>query len=197
MKRNRVPPGAGQPGVDQLSHLFMLAFLAALAMLFLSTLALYFVFMARSAVWPPAGTPLMPPAFWLGLPLLILGSIAMHAALGKAAQQLPAACAGLVLATFLLALAFAALQVAGLRGLLAAGLNLKSQFGALVAVMSVLHAAHVAGGLVALALTYFRARRGVFRPGALASLRSAAMYWHFLDAVWLGMLALLWATGWR
>jgi len=64
-------------------------------------------------------------------------------------------------------------------------------FLAVFYVLTGTHALHVIGGLVLLAVVTYKAFRGdytsVYHPGV----RYSAMYWHFLDAVWLIMFTLL------
>jgi cytochrome c oxidase subunit 3 len=51
-------------------------------------------------------------------------------------------------------------------------------------VLTGLHAAHVVGGLLAIALA-------IARPAGAARVRFCALYWHFLGVVWLVIVALL------
>lgn len=51
------------------------------------------------------------------------------------------------------------------------------------------HAAHVLGGLMALVYVTSKLRRGVLRRSTFAA---AAQYWHFMGALWLYLLLLLW-----
>ena len=55
-----------------------------------------------------------------------------------------------------------------------------------------LHAAHVVGGLVPLGITLVRAFLGKYTWGAYGGVRNVALYWHFLDFVWLVLFAVLW-----
>jgi cytochrome c oxidase subunit III len=50
--------------------------------------------------------------------------------------------------------------------------------------MTGLHALHVVGGLVPLALVTIAAFQDMYGPKKNAAIRYTAMYWHFLDAVW-------------
>lgn len=56
-------------------------------------------------------------------------------------------------------------------------------------VLTGLHAAHVLGGLIA--LVWALARAGTSPSFARDTIHSCAMYWHFLGAVWLCLLAML------
>jgi cytochrome c oxidase subunit 3 len=59
-------------------------------------------------------------------------------------------------------------------------------------VLTALHALHVIGGLVPLCVVWWRAGRGGYSPQHPEGVVYCAMYWHFLDAVWLLLYATLW-----
>lgn len=53
------------------------------------------------------------------------------------------------------------------------------------------HAIHVLGGVVALAVFWFRARRPLYAPGAAIGPRLTATYWHFVDGLWVYLFLVL------
>jgi heme/copper-type cytochrome/quinol oxidase subunit 3 len=59
-------------------------------------------------------------------------------------------------------------------------------------VLTGLHAAHVIGGLPPLMLVWWRARNGRYSAAHPEGAVYCAMYWHFLDAVWMALYATLW-----
>ena len=54
-----------------------------------------------------------------------------------------------------------------------------------------LHAAHVIGGVILLGVVTARAAQGRYGSGRHNGVTYAAMYWHFLDAVWIVLFAVL------
>ena len=64
----------------------------------------------------------------------------------------------------------------------------------MVAVLALLHALHVAGGVIALGIVSIRSLLGRYDHERHWPVDFAAQYWHFLDAVWLCMLAAFWLT---
>ena len=64
----------------------------------------------------------------------------------------------------------------------------------MVVVLAILHALHVAGGVIALAIVSILALLGRYDHERHGPVDFAAQYWHFLDAVWLCMLAAFWLT---
>src|SRR5690606_2894470 len=66
--------------------------------------------------------------------------------------------------------------------------------GGMVVVLAFLHALHVAGGVIALGIVAARSAMGRYDHERHFAVDFAAQYWHFLDLVWLVMLAAFWMT---
>jgi len=64
----------------------------------------------------------------------------------------------------------------------------------MVFVLAFLHALHVAGGVLALGLVAVRSLTGRYDHERHWPVDFAAHYWHFLDGVWICMLAAFWWT---
>jgi cytochrome c oxidase subunit 3 len=58
-----------------------------------------------------------------------------------------------------------------------------------------LHAIHLLCGIVVLIVFLRCARQVVRRPRYLAGLRTAGLYWHFIDVVWIFLYALIYLPG--
>ncbi|MFH0982206.1 MAG: cytochrome c oxidase subunit 3 [Planctomycetota bacterium] len=54
-----------------------------------------------------------------------------------------------------------------------------------------LHGAHVIGGLVPLTVVTTKAFRGRYTRDYYPGVKYVAMYWHFLDVVWLVMFVVI------
>jgi cytochrome c oxidase subunit 3 len=93
-------------------------------------------------------------------------------------------------ATLALGVLFVAGQVAAWRALAAQGVFLATgPAGAFFYVLTAAHAAHVLGGLTALAYMRHRVRHATAVPfGALGAVTT---YWHFMDGLWLYLFFLL------
>jgi len=173
-------------------RLGMWLFLASLTMLFGGCLVGFIVIRVQAPVWPPVGSPGLPSAFWISTTLLVLIStvlvLAERAADAAAASRLTRMASIAVL----LGVAFVLSQVSGWAQLAAASelpQNNLYLFG--VYVLSFLHVLHVVGGLVPLVWVALRSRRGGYTAEDHEGVTLAAMYWHFLGVVWLGILAVL------
>ena len=62
-------------------------------------------------------------------------------------------------------------------------------------VLTGIHAAHIIGGLIPLAIVASRATTDRYTPTYYPGVRYTAMYWHFLDAVWLTLFVTLLFAG--
>ena len=58
-------------------------------------------------------------------------------------------------------------------------------------VLTALHALHILGGLIFLATVTAKSFAGRYSPDYHPGVTYAAMYWHFLDVVWLIMFVLI------
>ena len=55
--------------------------------------------------------------------------------------------------------------------------------------LTALHGVHVIFGVIPIAVTAFRSRSSTYNAEAHEGVLMCAMYWHFLDAVWLVIFA--------
>jgi heme/copper-type cytochrome/quinol oxidase subunit 3 len=154
----------------------MAVFLGACAMLFAALLFAYAVVRTQASAWPPPGTPVFPRGAAAANGLLL---IAAGLALRRARVRGPAwTAAALGLGTLFL------LMQAALWGRLVAA-HLGPGTGALGDVffaLSIFHALHVLGGLIAISLLLRPGARPDARPRRL---RLATLYLNFVAAVWV------------
>jgi heme/copper-type cytochrome/quinol oxidase subunit 3 len=140
----------------------------------------------------PEGAPPLPRSLLVSTLVLLASSGTMHATVRsvRAGNGGAGRMAGL---TLLLGLAFLAVQVWAWLDLWRAQLRLAdSLYAWTFYVLTGLHAAHVIGGLVPLAVVWRRAAAGRYSRAHPEGAVYCAMYWHFLDAVWLALYATLW-----
>lgn len=168
----------------------MWLFLAALGMLFASSMAAYVIVRVRAV----AGQVELPALLWLSTVIMLVSSVTMHAALTAVRRERQQTFRSMILATLVLAVLFVMVQVPAMAALLGAHGTMRAQgmhvYG-LVFFLVLLHALHVVGGVAGLARIAFYARLGRFDHESHASVRHIAMYWHFLDIVWLVMFGTL------
>jgi cytochrome c oxidase subunit 3 len=180
---------------NRAGRLGMGLFLISLGMLFAASLIGYIVIRLQlGREWPDL--PPLPKALWLSTAVLALSSATMHWAMVNLRSRRTAALRLAMLLTTMLGLTFLGIQAAcwlEWRGpVLARGSEANPYRFALTAfyVLTALHAAHVIGGLVP--MSYVTARLMASRANrARPALEPLAMYWHFLDAVWMVLFLML------
>lgn len=59
-------------------------------------------------------------------------------------------------------------------------------------ILTWIHALHVLGGIVPFGFVIVNARRGRYGPGRTRGLENCALYWHYIDAVWVLIAIALW-----
>jgi heme/copper-type cytochrome/quinol oxidase subunit 3 len=187
-RRHHTPPGTGTFG--------MWLFLAALTMLFAATLAAYILLRIRAGAGPPLGDLAVPAVFWASTAAILTSSYTMHRALQSVRAERQTRFRNALLLTLLLAAAFLLLQAPGMTELVTTHLGQASTalYGLMFFLVAV-HAAHVIGGLIPLMVITVRANMGRYDHESHAPVKYVAMYWHFLDGVWLVMLFVLLVLG--
>jgi cytochrome c oxidase subunit 3 len=144
-------------------------------------------------MWPPPGVPRLPialPAVNTAVLLASSGAIAQGVrALRKGRRRALSAClavAAVLGATFLV------LQVVVWRDVWAAGLLPSTgAYGSVFYGLTALHALHVAAGLLVILFVLVRSLLGKYTEHNVMKVRLPAMFWHFVDAVWVLMFVSL------
>lgn len=173
----------------------MKVFLASLSMLFAATILGYFWTRSRAESWPPPGMPPLPGGLWLSTAIILVSSATIQWALGAVRAERQASLRVALLTTSLLGLVFLVCQAVNWTHLLAGGSNMpKNLYSFLFYFLTGLHAAHVIGGLIPLGWITARAYRGAYTSADHAGVTYCAMYWHFLDVVWVILFLILVTT---
>jgi len=177
-------PGAGVLG--------MWVFLATLTVLFLASIVGYLVVRLKATDWPPPGMPRLPGGLWLATLVLLAASVTIHLALRAIRAGERKASTRWLGATLALASAFLAVQSWNWWGLIRVRVTAASNLYAFTFFMLTgLHAAHVIGGIALLAVVLAHSLHGRYESGHHPGVTYAAMYWHFLDVVWLVLFAVM------
>jgi heme/copper-type cytochrome/quinol oxidase subunit 3 len=176
----------------------MVLFIAVEATLFALLLASYFYLRFRSGpVWPPDGIEnpklelvlVMSAILWSSsLPVHLAHSAIKRGQQGKLRAYL--ALGFLLGATFLV-----------LQGAMEYPDILRHEFtprtdayGSMFFTITGFHGAHVAVGLLMNAWVQLRARQGAFDQHRHVSVQNFVLYWHFVDVVWVFVLATLYLS---
>jgi heme/copper-type cytochrome/quinol oxidase subunit 3 len=196
----------------------MYLFLVALAVLFASSMAGYVLVRtgvvfgddapvpgqpaapaASQVKMPPLGFLEFPKGLWLSTVLVFAASVTIQKAVTAVRRERQADLRKWLNTTLVLSAAFVVVQAPSMWLLLSRhgqsmGAGGTTLYG-LVFFFILLHALHVVGGVVALAVNCVKARRGAYDHEHYAGVRFSALYWHFLDGVWMFMFGTMFLFG--
>ena len=172
----------------------MVVFVASEAMFFATFFGAYFTIYSVNPVWPPAGFPHLKPELATVLTVVLVSS-SLTLQLGVRAIRRDRARLLLfwVGLTILLGAAFLGLQLYDY-SLLGFGVR-DGIFGSLFYVMTGMHMAHVFGGVVFLVLVLLQGLGGQLSDASHDSLEAGAIYWHFVDVVWICLFTTFYVLG--
>ena len=182
------PEKGGSPGIiGDPARFGLLAFMGTVSMLFIGFTSAY-ILRRASADWLPLPAP---PVLWLNTGILGLSSAALEVARRRLRGWDLASAQKWGTATAALGLAFLAGQFVGWQQLRAQGVFLASNpHSSFFYLLTGVHGLHLFGGLAWGLVVVARLRRMTLTPGE-DGLRLFATFWHFLGAVWLYLLFLL------
>jgi len=184
-----------EPAPLATGRLGMRLLLLALGVLFAATISGYLVTSANAKEWPPPGVPALPAALWVSTVLIVASSFVMQWGLAGIRRGLVSRLRLGLLLTAVLGVAFLVSQTLNWFSLVAAHFTARTNlYGFLFYLLTGLHAVHVVGGLVPLGGVTFCAFNGRYTAERHNPVEYVAMYWHFLDVVWLVLFAVLLLT---
>lgn len=193
-----VPAGTGSLG--------MRLFLVSLFMLFGAAMIGYAFIRVGQMHEPPPGSmrPSVPPGslhfpglLWVSTALVICVSFTMSRAVSAVRREKQHAFRVWISLSLGLAIGFLLVQAPAMAVLLIEHQRLRA--GGLflygfVFVLILLHALHVAGGMIALLRIAFRTGQGAYDHEHYNPVRHTAWYWHFLDVIWIIMFTTFMVT---
>ncbi|MCX6310762.1 MAG: cytochrome c oxidase subunit 3 [Bacteroidetes bacterium] len=140
----------------------------------------------------------LPQVFWVSTAVIIFSSISMNFALWSFRKNKIVAGKLFLGTTLFLGLLFSFCQFLGWGELTRNGVYLvqsKGQTslisGSFIFLLSGLHLAHVVGGIIALIFIFIKSLMGRYSSSNVHGLRVAAIYWHFLDLLWIYLFVFL------
>ncbi len=132
----------------------------------------------------------LPKVFWVSTVVVIASSVTMQMAIkafkGREMQRYRM----LMIATVLLGTVFVACQLLGFGELWSNNVRFRGSSGAgqFFYAIAGLHAVHVIGGIVALIIMVVKSFVGKVKLYSAVPVEVMAMYWHFVDVLWLYLL---------
>ncbi|MGH9767083.1 MAG: cytochrome c oxidase subunit 3 [Blastocatellia bacterium] len=187
--------GAGRGGSGWSDELtpppegYRLAIRLAIISITVLFLALSSAYIFNRARLQPIATP---PVLWLSTGLILVSSVTMELARRALRRRLENKFRFWILATTLLGLCFLSAQIVLWKHLVASGFYInKNLHSGYAYIFTGLHGAHLIGGLIALAYVTLRDRSRWTAVRRRVSVDATAFYWHFLDGLWIYLLALI------
>ena len=169
--------------------------LASIFMLFAGLVLAYALVLPKQALWKPVR---IPPEMWLSTAALALSSIGLQSARHSLRRGRLGSYRKLLLVAVALGIVFLLSQTMAWSELALQGVFMKGNpHGSMWFSFTGFHAAHVAGGIVALSMLLFGAGRLRQEDGEppLRKHRNfaalTAMYWHFMGGLWVVLFGLL------
>ncbi len=164
------------------------AVLATVGMLFVAFTTAILVRRTGSD-WVPVD---LPAIVWLNTAILIASSGALEVARSTIRSEEAERAARWIGLAGLLGVLFLAGQLLAWRELVQRGVYLPSNpHAAFFYVLTALHGLHLLGGLVALGWVKRRTKAALYTARSNRGFAHVAIYWHFVGAVWLYLLAVL------
>jgi cytochrome c oxidase subunit 3 len=162
--------------------------LAAILMFFMALASSYIVRKGTGSDWQPIA---MPRILWLNTAVLVASSITVEVARRKLAQASVAEFRNWWAITTALGMLFLGGQIVAWRVLADQGLFLATNpSSSFFYLLTASHGAHLLIGLFALLYVTIRTGQSAWRRRAIAA-EGVAIYWHFLDGLWVFLLLLL------
>jgi cytochrome c oxidase subunit III len=130
----------------------------------------------------------LPDMFWISTLAIILSSVTLQASYYFFIKENNRPYKSLLLATFVLGLAFLALQYQGWQALTSIGVEFNGNpSGSFVYVISGIHAMHILAGIAVLFVALVHAYSLKFKVVPVRKLRLelTLIFWHFLGGLWV------------
>ena len=176
----------------------MRLFLVSLGVLFIAGVVGYLIIRGQGHIPQPAEEIALPGGLWVSTAVLLVSGWTIHQANRRARNNETAWLRRYLGATFVLSALFVGIQTLSLLALL--GIHRASLaehsfnlYGISFALIGI-HAFHVLGGMLPLGWLFASAWRSGVGRHLQPSIHLCTIYWHFLDAVWVALFALLLLT---
>lgn len=183
-------PGSGPE--DRLVQRYKLGVwvgMGGILMFFAALTSAMIVRQGLSGDWQPFA---LPPVLYASTLILLASSVTIERARRDLAGGSLRGLRRWVNITSGLGLAFLACQLLGWQALVERGLYLASNpANSFYYVLTAGHGAHLLGGIAALGYIWARVRSLRPWPTRAAVVEASALYWHFLDVLWIYILGLL------
>lgn len=189
----------------------MIWFISGLTMLFGAMMLGYFIVRWNRAADVQFGSLQLPHLFWISTAIVLVASATIQSAVIAIRRERQDLLRAWLVVTLLLGVAFCFVQMPSMIALVkqhlaiiqshqAAGgdannLMRVNPFFGLIFVFFLVHALHVLGGIIQLLFVTHGAFTGKYDHEFYNPVKHSAIYWHFLDVVWLAMFGMMVLAG--
>lgn len=137
----------------------------------------------------------LPGMFWYSTGIILLSSLSMNLALTAAKRNEFAKIKNYLIITLLLGIAFCITQFLGWSTLVESGIyfagSMSNPAGSFMYVLTGVHLAHIISGLIFVLAVLIRSFNNYYNSANSAGLWRCAVYWHFLDFLWIYLFLFL------
>jgi cytochrome c oxidase subunit III len=137
----------------------------------------------------------LPVAFYFSTAVIIGCSITFHLAKKAIQKDNRNATTSLLLTTLALGILFVILQFAGFGQIVEKGYYFTGSASSITTtflyVVTIVHLAHLAGGLISLLIIIYNHFKQKYNSTQTLGIELGAMYWHFLDFLWVYLFLFL------
>lgn len=136
----------------------------------------------------------IPSVFYLSTAIILLSSVTHHLALMAVKKNKLQETKNMLLLTLGLGLAFVFTQFMGWNELVKSGVHFvdrSTPSGSFFFVITGLHLAHLFFGILALIITSAKSIRERYSASNYLGISLSAIYWHFLDGLWIYLFVFL------
>ena len=137
----------------------------------------------------------LPSAFYFSTVAIILCSVTFYLAKKAIQKDNRTATTGFLITTLALGILFVLLQFKGFEEIVQQGYfftgpesNITTTF---LYVVTVVHLAHLAGGIISLLIIIYNHFKQKYNSSQTLGIELGAMYWHFLDFLWIYLFLFL------
>ncbi|OXB23507.1 cytochrome oxidase subunit III [Flavobacterium tructae] len=137
----------------------------------------------------------LPTAFYYSTAVILACSVTFYLAKKAIQKDNRSAVTALLLGTLALGILFVVLQFAGFGQIVESGYYFTGEGSSITTtflyVVTVTHLLHLAGGLISLLIIIYNHFKQKYNSTQTLGIELGAMYWHFLDLLWLYLFLFL------
>jgi cytochrome c oxidase subunit 3 len=137
----------------------------------------------------------LPSAFYVSTALILLGSLTMHMAKKYIQKDQRAATTKMLWATLMLGILFFVFQFIGFQQIISQGYYFTGSASSITTtflyVVTLTHLLHLLGGIISLVVIIYNHFKQKYNASQTLGIELGAMYWHFLDLLWIYLFLFL------